>query len=58
MAKKRLSVTSDGILRKKVTKRKAGMRWGSVVEKVLKEAGGNQGEIMPMDECGGHKTNV
>ena len=39
--KKRLPATADRAVWEKVTKGRAGVRWGSVVEKVLKDIGGN-----------------
>jgi len=42
----------------KRTKGQAGIRWDRVVENVWKEIGGNQDEIMSIDEGGGYKTKV
>ena len=49
MPKKRLSVIADRAVWEKVTKGRAGIRWDSVVEKVWKDMGGNQEEIMPIE---------
>ena len=48
-AKKRLPAKADRAVWEKVTKRRAG-RWDSVVEKVWKDLGGNQEEILPIDK--------
>ena len=42
----------------KVIKGRAGTRWDSVVEKVWKDLGGNQEEILSIEEFGGFKTKV
>ena len=49
-AKKRLPAKADRAVWEKVTKRRAGRRWDSVVEKVWKDLGGNQEEILPIDK--------
>ena len=47
---KRLAAKADRAVWEKVTKRRAGRRWDSVVEKVWKDLGGNQEEILPIDK--------
>ena len=42
----------------KVTKGRAGIRWDSVVEKVWKDIGGNQEEILSIETFAGYKTEV
>ena len=37
------------------SKGKAGIRWDSVVEKVRKDIGGNQEEILPTEKFAGYK---
>ena len=40
------------------TKRRAGTRWNSVVEKVWKDMGGNQEDILSIDKFDECKTEV
>ena len=42
----------------RVTKRRAGIRWDSVVEKVWKDIGGNQEEMMSAEKFGRSKAEV
>ena len=42
----------------KITKGRAGTRWGSVVEKVGKDIGGNQGGLMSAGKFGRYKAEV
>ena len=42
----------------KVTKGRAGIRWDSIPEKVWKDTGGNQEEMMRAEKCGRYKTEV
>ena len=56
MPKKSLSAISDRAVRDRVTKWRAGLRWGSVVEKVWKNIGGNQEEILSIEKFEGCKT--
>ena len=59
-AKKRLPAIADRAVWQKVTKGRAGIRWDSVVEKVWKDIGGNQEEILQLsiDNFGGYETEV
>ena len=43
---------------KKVTKGRAGIWWDSAVEKVWKDIGGNQGDMMSADKFGRYKAGV
>ena len=47
--KKLLPAIADRAVWEKVSKGRAGIRWDSVVEKVWKDMGGNQEEIMPIE---------
>ena len=58
MPKKSLSAISDRAVRDRVTKWRAGLRWGSVVEKVWKNIGGNQEEILSIVRFAGYKTEA
>ena len=51
---------ADRAVWQKVTKGRAGIRWDSVVEKVWKDIGGNQEEILQLsiDNFGGYETEV
>ena len=46
MPKTRLPATAARAVWQQVTKGRAGMRWDSVVDKVWKDIGGNQEEIL------------
>ena len=56
--KKRLPAIADRAVWEKVTKRRDGTRWDRVVEKVLKDIGGNQEEILSIETFAGYKTEV
>ena len=58
MPKKRLPAIADRAVWEKGQKGRAGIRWESVVEKVWKDIGGNQREILSIDKFGGYKTEV
>ena len=58
MPKKRLPAIADRAVCEKVTKGRAGIRWGSVVEKVWKDIGGNQEETLSVDNFWACKTEV
>ena len=58
MPKKRLPAIADRAVWEKVTKGRAGMRWDGVVEGVWKDIGGNQEEILSVEEFAGYKTEV
>ena len=45
-----------GLYGRKQRKGQAGNRWDRDVEKIWKEIGGNQDEILSMDEAAGYKT--
>ena len=54
MPKKRFPAIADGAVWEKVTKDRAGIRWDSVVEKIWKDIGENQEEILlSRDSLGG-----
>ena len=46
---------ADRVVWEKVTKRRAGTRWDSVVEKVWKVMPGNQEETLSIDKFGGRR---
>ena len=52
MPKKRLPAIADRAVWEKITKGRAGIRWDSVVEKVWKDVGGNQGEVLSIEKFG------
>ncbi|CAM9321845.1 unnamed protein product [Sphacelaria rigidula] len=58
MQRKRLPAVVNEVVWKKSTKGNAGIRWDRVMEKVWKEEGGNQDEILSIDEGAGYKTKV
>ena len=58
MPKKRLPAIADRAVWEKVTKGRAGIRWDSVVEKVWKDIGGNQEEILSIEKFAGCMTQV
>ena len=49
---------ADRTVWEKVAKGRAGIRWDSVVEKVWKDIGGNQEEILSIEKFAGYKTEV
>ena len=58
MPKERLLAIADRAVWNKVTKERAGIRWDSVVEKVWKNIGGNQEEILSIDTLRGYSTEI
>ena len=50
MPKKKLPTIADGAVWENVTKGSTGVGWNSVVEKVWKDTGGNQEEMLPLGE--------
>ena len=56
--KKRLPAIADRAVWEKATKGRAGIRWDSVFENVWKDIGGNQEEILSVEEFAGYKTEV
>ena len=56
--KKRSPAIADRAVWEKVTKGRAGIRWDSVVEKVWKDVGGNQEEMVTIEKFGGYKTRA
>ena len=42
----------------KKTKGRAGIRWDSVVEKIWKDLGGDQEEVLSIEKFGGRKPEV
>ena len=49
---------ADRAVWEKVTKGRAGVRWDSVVEKVRKNIGANQEEMLSIEKFAGCKTEV
>lgn len=58
MPGKKLPATVDEAVWEKKMKGQAGIRRNMVVERVWEDTGGNQDEILFIDECGGCKTKV
>ena len=58
MPKKRSPAIANRAVWEKVTKERAGIRWGSVVEEVWKDTRGNQEEILSIEKFAGYKTEV
>ena len=53
-----MSAIVDRAVWGKATKGRAGIRWDSVVEKVWKDIGGNQEEMMSAEKFGRNKAEV
>ena len=58
MPEKRLPAIVDRVVREKITKGRAGIRWDNVVEKILKELGRDQEDIPSIEKSGGYKTEL
>ena len=58
MAKKRLPAIVDRAVWEKITKGRAETRWDNVLEKIWKDIGGDQEEILSVEKLGGYKTEV
>ena len=58
MPKERLLAIADRAVWNKVTKERAGIRWDSVVEKVWKDMGGHQEDILSIEKLARCKTYV
>ena len=58
MPKKRSPAIADRAVWEKVTKARAGIRWDSVVEKVWKDIGGHQEEMLSIEKFAGYKTEI
>ena len=58
MPKKRLPAIANRAVWEKVTKKRAGIWWDSVVEKVRKDMGGSQENILSIEKFAGYKTEV
>ena len=58
MPKKTLPARRDGAVWEKVTKGRGGIKWDSVVEKVWKDIGGNEEEMMSAEKFGRYKAEV
>ena len=56
--KKRLPAIADRAVWEKATKGRAGTMWDIVVEKVWKDIGGSQEEILSIERFAGYKTEV
>ena len=48
----------DNAVWEKITKGRAGIRWDDVDEKIWKDIGGDQEEVLPTKKFGGYKTEV
>ena len=58
MPETRLPAIADRAVWETITKGRAGIRWGNVVEKIWKKLGGDQEEVLSIDKFGGCKTEV
>ena len=58
MPEKRLPAIADRAVWEKVTKGRTGIRWDNVVEKIWEDLGGDQEEVLSIEEFGGYKTVV
>ena len=58
MPEKRLPAIVDRAVWEKITKGRAGIRWDNVVEKMWKELGGDQEEVLSMERFCGYETGV
>ena len=58
MPEKRLPVIVGRAVCEKITKGRAGIRWNNVVEKIWKDLGGDQEEVLSIENFGGYKTEV
>ena len=58
MPEKRLPAIVDRAVWEKITKGWAAIRWDDVVEKIWKDLGGNQEEVLFTEKFGGYKTKV
>ena len=55
MPEERLPAIVDRVVWEKRTKGRAGIRWDNVVEKIWKDLGGDQEEVLSIEKCGGYK---
>ena len=58
MPEKRLPAIADRAVWEKMTKGRAGITWDNVVDKIWKELGGDQEDILSVEKFGGYKTEV
>ena len=58
MPEKRSPAIVDRAVREKTTKGRAGMRWDNVVDKIWKDLGGDQEEILSTEKFGRYKIEV
>ena len=58
MPEKRLPAMIDRAVREKITEERARIRWDNVVEKIWKDLGGDQEEVLSIEKFGGCKTEV
>ena len=58
MPEKRLPAIVDRALWEKITKGRAGTRWDNVVEKIWKDLGGDQEEVLSTEKFGGYKIEA
>ena len=58
MPEKSLPAIVDNAVSEKVIKGRSGVRWDNVVEKIWKDVGGDQEEVLSTEKFGGYKTEV
>ena len=58
MPQKRLPAIADRAVSEKIPKGRGGTRWDNVVEKIRKDFGENQEEVLSIEKFGGYKTEV
>ena len=58
MPEVRLPAIADRAVWEKITKRRAGIRWDNVVEKVCKDLGGDQEEVLSIENFDRYNTEV
>ena len=56
MPETRLPAMADQAVWEKLTKGRAGIRWDNVVEKIWKDLGRDQEEVLSIEKFGGYKT--
>ena len=56
MPEKRLPAIVDRAAWQKTTKGRTGKRWNNVVERIWKDLGGDQEEVLSIEKFGGYKT--
>ena len=58
MPEKRLPAIVDRAVWQKIAKGRTGIRWDNVVEKIWRDLGGYQEEVLSTDKFGGYKTEL